>query len=254
MQHTCSIAGEHRVEVVVFDGPDGQKLDEDVKYFWVLWVELGIKADTTDRVFPDDEPAYTQWWTRTNPQVTYLGPREFQPANPLAYPAWKTGMEYYGVCTPNEWEDSIELLRQYGPCGGRMWHGQDGDQYAAGFGEYDDDTSDSSYRDTDPHSATTWPAGSWTTQEYTSPPSNGVVYDIDPVGYSSKDGDIYRVRANFNEYAEWDGRTASDHRSAHCAASVRWDNGWQVDHTYDGRGDNSAGSGHLGSTDWDLDG
>lgn len=244
VQHTCSIEGAHRVEVVVFDGPDGQRLDDDAEPFWVLWVEVGVRADSEDEVLPDNEAAKT-WWGRTRPQTTFLGPRN-------TTPGYRTGMEFYGVCTPVLWDETVELRRRFGPGGGAMYGGAAGSTLVESRPAEEDDTSPSTWYDWDPHSATTWTTGPFAPHQYT---SYGVVYDIDYPGYSRREtGSIYRIRANFLEYAQYDGRPASADRTAHCAASVTWDGDWEVDSTFDGSGDNSAGSGHLGSTDWDLGG
>lgn len=245
--HTCGNAGEWHVQVIVWDGPPDkdQQLAEATADFWVLWVEIGVKADIGDEVLPDNEAA-KNWWGLTRPYTTLLGPRNTVFGH-------RTGMEFYGVCTPAVWDEVVELRRRFGPEGGAFYGGAAGNTLVESRAAEADDTSDPMWYDWAPQSATTWADGPFAPHQYA---SHGVIYDIDWPGYARREtGSIYRIRANFWEYARYDGRFASADRTAHCAASVTWDGtDWQVDSTLAGSGDNSAGSGHLASTDWDLDG
>jgi len=110
------------------------------------------------------------------------------------------------------------------------------------------------WRDDDPHSISDWyPGGPYA--------SNGVVYDIDPVGYAESPrvpGQISRVRANFVELAKIDaadngvgGQAASDEFRTFCAASARRVGmGWVQDGSV--AGDNQFGPGQLNFITWDL--
>jgi len=249
VEHTVSHEGIHRVIVALFDGPEGGDggIAMADRYFWVLWGTMDVKAGAEQTVEPDDQ-AGVSYYHRASPDTTALGARPH-------FLSWKTGMEYVYRCSPAEWDLQVAMRRSFGPNGARMWGGPNGDQLAKSepAGE-PDDTDQPDLVDMDPQSETTnWPPDVWPPD--TEFKSSGVTYDIDVPGYSDTTGDTYRIRANWYEWAECQGHRASDDLATDCAASVtRAENQWVVDHGLDGDGDNSAGPGHLASTDWDLDG
>ena len=227
----CQMPGAHEFWVIVFDMTRENQVAMASGCFWVLWVQLSVGSAGTE-VALDNQGGVTWYQATRNPQTRALGLQ-------TTFKGVQTGMQYSGVCTPRQWDRTVSMKRDVS---GHHYGGPGGDivrDSAVG-----DDTSDPIWLDEDPQSATYYWGGE--------NKSDGVVYDVDPPGYSVKTDGVCRVRANFREWAQYDASVVSDHLDTHCASSVTWDGtSWQVVHTYDGLGDNSAGTGWV-NLNWNM--